>query len=91
MNGPNLVNGIRFEGLLALAKPESFALSYCENGAYELIRMDSVASLYGLNGLLDIVERSAHEVFLPPTVGGLVRSVDDIRSGAGLNPIYGVL
>ena len=61
----------------------------------QLIYMDAVASLYGRNGLLDIVERTAREVFISLTVGGGLRSVDDIRAvlraGARLNPIRGVL
>lgn len=80
IKGPNLVKGIHFEGLRVLGKPESFARYYYENGADELIYMDVVASLYGRNSLLDIVERTAHEIFIPLTVGGGLRSVDDIRA-----------
>lgn len=57
--------------------------------------MDAVASLYGRNSLLDIVERTAREIFISLTVGGGLRSVEDIRAvlraGAWLNPIRGVL
>ena len=63
-----------------LGKPESFARCYYEGGADELFYMDAVASLYGRNSLLDIVERTAREVFIPLTVGGGLRSVDDIRT-----------
>jgi cyclase len=42
--------------------------------------MDSVASLYGRNSLADIVERTAEQIFVPLTVGGGLRSVDDIRA-----------
>lgn len=80
IKGPNLVKGIHFEGLRVLGKPESFARYYYENGADELIYMDAVASLYGRNSLLDIVERTAREIFIPLTVGGGLRSVDDIRA-----------
>lgn len=80
IKGPNLVKGIRFEGLRVLGKPESFARYYYENGADELIYMDAVASLYGRNSLLDIVEKTAREIFIPLTVGGGLRSVDDIRT-----------
>ena len=79
IKGPNLVKGIHFEGLRVLGKPEHFARYYYENGADELIYMDAVASLYGRNSLLDIVERTSREIFIPLTVGGGLRSIDDIR------------
>lgn len=86
IKGPNLVKGIHFEGLRVLGKPEEFARHYYENGADELIYMDSVASLYGRNSLLDIVERTSKEIFIPLTVGGGLRTVQDIhdvlRAGA---------
>ena len=63
IKGPNLVKGIRFEGLRVLGKPEAFARAYYEAGADELIYVDAVASLYGRNSLLHMVERTAREVF----------------------------
>ncbi|MBE7554827.1 MAG: imidazole glycerol phosphate synthase subunit HisF [Anaerolineales bacterium] len=80
IKGPNLVKGIHLEGLRVLGKPEHFARHYYEQGADELIYMDAVASLYGRNSLLDIIERTSHEIFIPLTVGGGLRSVDDIRT-----------
>ncbi len=79
IKGPNLVKGVHFEGLRVLGKPEDFARRYYEHGADELIYMDVVASLYGRNSLLDIVERTSKEIFIPLTVGGGLRSVEDIR------------
>ena len=79
IKGPNLVKGIHFEGLRVLGKPEDFARYYYEHGADELIYMDAVASLYGRNSLLEIVERTSREIFIPLTVGGGLRSIDDIR------------
>lgn len=79
IKGPNLVKGIHFEGLRVLGKPEDFARHYYEHGADELIYMDVVASLYGRNSLLDIVERTSKEIFIPLTVGGGLRSIEDIR------------
>jgi cyclase len=66
--------------LRVLGKPEQFARYYYENGADELIYMDAVASLYGRNSLLDIVERTAKDIFIPLAVGGGLRSVEDIRT-----------
>lgn len=80
IKGPNLVKGIHFEGLRVLGKPEWFARHYYEQGADELMYMDAVASLYGRNSLLHIVERTSREIFIPLCVGGGLRSVDDIRT-----------
>lgn len=80
IKGPNLVKGIHFEGLRVLGKPERFARHYYESGADELLYMDAVASLYGRNSLTEIVRRTADEIFIPLTVGGGLRSVDDIRA-----------
>ncbi len=80
IKGPNLVKGIHLEGLRVLGKPERFARYYYEHGADELIYMDVVASLYGRNSLLNIVERTSKEIFIPLTVGGGLRTIDDIRA-----------
>lgn len=79
IKGPNLVKGIHFEGLRVLGKPEAFARRYYEAGADELIYVDAVASLYGRNSLHDIIKRTAREIFIPLTVGGGIRTLDDIR------------
>ncbi len=80
IKGPNLVKGIHLEGLRVLGKPETFAREYYEQGADELLYMDVVASLYQRNSLLDIVERTSREIFIPLTVGGGLRTLDDIRA-----------
>jgi cyclase len=86
IKGPNLVKGIHLEGLRVLGKPEDFARYYYEQGADELIYQDVVASLYGRNSLHEIISRTAKEVFIPLTVGGGIRSLEDIsnvlRAGA---------
>jgi imidazole glycerol-phosphate synthase subunit HisF len=86
IKGPNLVKGIHLEGLRVMGDPQEFATRYYEQGADELLYIDIVASLYGRNNLRDIVSRTAHNVFIPITVGGGIRSVDDVteilRSGA---------
>lgn len=80
IKGPNLVKGIHLEGIRVLGKPEKFARYYYENGADELVYMDNVASLYGRNSLLDIVEKTSREIFIPLTVGGGLRTIEDIRA-----------
>lgn len=79
IKGPNLVKGIHLEGLRVLGKPWDFAHAYYEQGADELIYIDAVASLYGRNNLSDIVRKTAENIFIPLTVGGGVRSVEDMR------------
>jgi len=80
IKGPNLVKGIHLEGMRVLGKPEDFARYYYQSGADELFYQDAVASLYGRNSLLEIIEKTAREIFIPLCVGGGLRSVDDIRA-----------
>ena len=86
IKGPNLVKGIHLEGLRVLGKPEDFAKLYYEQGADELIYQDSVASLYQRNSLTEIITRTAENIFIPLTVGGGIRTLEDInlvlRAGA---------
>jgi imidazole glycerol-phosphate synthase subunit HisF len=86
IKGPNLIKGVHLEGLRVVGDPQVYATRYYEAGADELIYMDIVASLYGRNNLSEIVERAAHDVFVPMTVGGGIRSIEDagrlLRSGA---------
>lgn len=80
IKGPNLVKGVHLEGLRVLGKPERFAKHYYESGIDELVFMDAVASLYGRNSLLEIIQRTSERTFIPLTVGGGLRSLDDIQS-----------
>jgi cyclase len=86
IKGPNLIKGVHLEGLRVVGSPEDYARRYYEEGADELIYMDTVASLYGRNNLTDIVRTAARHIFVPLTVGGGVRSVEDaktlLRAGA---------
>lgn len=86
IKGPNLIKGIHLEGLRVVGDPQEYARRYYEAGADELVYMDIVASLYGRNNLTEIVKRAAQDIFIPMTVGGGVRSVDDakqlLRAGA---------
>lgn len=86
IKGPNVVKGIHLEGLRVVGKPNELARRYYEAGADEILFIDIVASLYGRNNILHIVEEAARDVFIPMTVGGGIRSVDDVtrvlRSGA---------
>lgn len=79
IKAPNLVKGIHLEGLRVIGDPAEHAVRYYEQGVDELLYVDVVASLYGRNSLADLVERTAARIFVPLTVGGGIRSVDDIR------------
>jgi len=82
----NLVKGIRLEGFRVIGDPADYALNYYEAGADELLYIDAVASLYGRNSLIELVERTAETLYVPLTVGGGIRTVEDIhqllRAGA---------
>ena len=86
IKGQNLIKGIHLEGLRVIGSPNKFAHKYYNQGADELIFMDTVASLYGRNHLGDIIKSVAKDIFIPMTVGGGIRSVEDaiaiLRLGA---------
>jgi len=86
IKGENVIKGIHLEGLRVIGSPCHYAKKYYLQGADELIFMDTVASLYGRNHLGHIIESVAKDVFIPISVGGGIRSVDDaikiLRLGA---------
>ena len=81
-----VVKGVNFEGLRDAGDPVELARRYNEAGADELTFLDVTASSGGRETTFDIVARTAEQVFIPLTVGGGVRSVDDVdrllRAGA---------
>lgn len=79
IKAPNLIKGIQLEGLRVIGDPNEYARRYYEAGVDEIICMDIVASLYDRNNLAAIIERATRDVFIPITVGGGVRSVQDVR------------
>ena len=86
IKGKNLIKGIHLEGLRVIGSPSEYARKYYHHGADELIFMDTVASLYGRNHLDEIIKSVAKDIFIPMTVGGGIRSVEDataiLRLGA---------
>ncbi len=86
IKGPNLIKGVHLEGLRVIGSPHEHATRYYKQGADELIYIDCVASLYGRNHLGDIIRAAARDIFVPMTVGGGIRSVEDatqiLRAGA---------
>lgn len=79
IKGSNLIKGIHLEGLRVVGDPQAFARFYYESGIDELLYIDSVASLYGRNNLREIIKSTAQDVYVPMTVGGGIRSIDDVR------------
>lgn len=79
IKGPNLVKGIHLEGLRKIGDPQLFAQKYYQEGIDEIIYIDIVASLYERNSLLDIVKETTKNVFIPITVGGGIRSVENVK------------
>jgi cyclase len=74
-----VVKGTRFVDLVDEGDPPELAERYAAEGADELVFLDISAAPEGRRTLLDIVERTARRAFIPLTVGGGVRSVDDMR------------
>lgn len=75
----HLIKGINLEGWRKVGDPQRFARDYYAAGIDEILYMDAVASLYDRNTLTDVVRRTVEEVFIPITVGGGVRSLEDVR------------
>lgn len=74
-----VVKGVNFVNLRDAGDPVELAARYNEQGADELVFLDITASSDGRDTLVDVVRRTAREVFIPLTVGGGIRSVEDAR------------
>ena len=74
-----VVKGINFEGLRDVGDPVEIAKFYDREGADEITFLDITATNDGRKTLLDVVERTAREIFVPLTVGGGIRHEDEIR------------
>ncbi len=81
-----VVKGVNFLGLRDAGDPVELAAAYDAEGADELVFLDITASAHGRDTMLGVVARTADQVFIPLTVGGGVRTVDDVdrllRAGA---------
>lgn len=74
-----VVKGINFVGLKEVGDPVDLAKSYYEQGADELVFLDITATHEQRDTMVHVVERVAREIFIPFTVGGGIRSIEDIR------------
>ena len=84
-----VVKGVNFVNLRDAGDPVELAAFYDEQGADEIVFLDITASYERRATMLDVVARTAEQVFIPVTVGGGIRTVDDIRAilGAGADKI----
>ncbi len=74
-----VVKGVRFENLRDAGDPVELAARYNDEGADEIVFYDITASSGGRDTMIDVVRRTAEEVFIPLTVGGGVRTLEDVR------------
>ena len=74
-----VVKGVNFVNLVDAGDPVENAKVYDEQGADELVFLDITASYEKRKIMIDVVRRTAEEVFMPLTVGGGIRSIEDIR------------
>ena len=79
VDGGRVVKGVRFVALRDAGDPAELAAAYDAAGADELVFLDITASSSARSILLDVVARTADQVFIPLTVGGGVRTTDDIQ------------
>ena len=82
MNG-RVVKGVSFVNLRDAGDPVELAKVYNQEGADEITFLDITASYEKRATMLDVVRRTAEQVFIPVTVGGGIRSVEDIRATLG--------
>lgn len=74
-----VVKGINFVGIKEVGDPVECAAEYDRQGADEIVFLDITASNEGRGTMLDVVRRTAQKVFVPLTVGGGIRTIDDFR------------
>jgi cyclase len=79
IKGSYLIKGIHLEGLKKIGNPNVFAKKYYKDGIDEILYIDVVASLYGRNNLEEIIKSTVKDVYVPITVGGGIRSIEDVR------------
>jgi len=76
----HVIKGIHLEGLRKVGDPNELARKYYNEGADEIILMDAVAAYYDRNNLSEIVKQACSDIFIPITVGGGIRKIQDIQT-----------
>src|SRR5215469_4105042 len=79
VDGGRVVKGVRFQNLRDAGDPVELAARYDTEGADELVFYDITASSSGRETMVEVVSRAAEQLFIPLTVGGGVRTLDDAR------------
>ena len=79
IKNPNLIKSVQLEGVKVVGDPIKFAEKYYIDGADEIIYMDAVASLYNRNSVFDIINKTSENIFIPMTVGGGLKNIEDVR------------
>ncbi len=77
--GARVVKGVEFVNLRYAGDPVELAKRYNEEGADELVFLDITASPEGRETMVDVIERTAEQVFIPLTVGGGIKSIEDVN------------
>ena len=80
VNGGRVVKGVNFVNLRDAGDPVEIAAAYDKAGADELVFLDITATSDARNTVVDMVRRVAERVFIPFTVGGGIRTVDDFKA-----------
>jgi imidazole glycerol-phosphate synthase subunit HisF len=80
MDGGRVVKGVRFKNLRDAGDPAECAAAHAKAGADEIVLLDITATSGKRNTLLDVVSRTARSLFVPFTVGGGIRTLDDVAA-----------
>jgi len=80
VTGGRVVKGVNFVDLVDAGDPVEAAVEYNRQGADEIVFLDITASSDNRNTMVDVVRKTAEQVFIPLTVGGGIRTVDDMRT-----------
>ena len=80
IKGSKLIKGVHLEGLRVVGDPFEYAFRYYQQGVDELLLIDAVASLYQRNHLADVISKICRHIFVPVTVGGGIRSIEDAQA-----------
>jgi cyclase len=79
INNDSVVKGRCLEGLKKIGNPQEMSTRYYKNGIDEIIFLDAVASLYDRNSLISILRQASKNIFVPITIGGGIKTIQDIK------------
>jgi cyclase len=79
IKGPNVIKGFQMEGLRIIGNPKTISQEYYNQGIDEIIFNDVVASLYGREQILELIEFATQDFFIPLTIVGGIRSINNAK------------